>query len=424
MQRIAHPRDGLAAGAGASRPRRMAPLFSRVLRLQRTIGNRAVRQLIQRDIHPEDVASQLVGRRFRLTQDVGIGADMLRKGSIVEVRKWSNTDPLATVLRLPLGADNSYVTVPKKYLRPEEPAVAGMIQYDVGLEDVVRDYERGERKLGEEQSRKDGPREDEITRLEGLQRVRERRLNQRLIQQTMLNRFDASIKQWVDHYNAKLGYTGSRALDPNLVKAMLFQESQMGTEARPLQVSPAFPEVTTQFNIGQIIQSSAAPLLLMIREEEPALIKAYHLENIDKDMSAAQDELAKLKLLKAPNATQTARIKELEALSDKGEGEGWELFLWTYRAPGQTEGLLAAIVDFFDLPKSDRNYDYDFWIRVMVRWLFEKRKHVSDWTEAVRAFNGVGTKAREYRDEVTARLAAAKAAHASGRRYKADKIER
>ena len=314
--------------------------------------------------------------------------------------------------------------MPKKYLRPEEPAVAGIIQYDVGLEDVVRDYERGERKLGEEQSRKGGSREDEITRLEGLQRGRERRLNQRMIQQTMLNRFDPSIKKWVDHYNAKFGYTGNRALDPNLVKAMLFQESQMGTEARPLQVSPAFPEVTTQFNIGQIIQSSAAPLLLMIREEEPALIKAYHLENIDKDLSDAQDELAKLKQVKTPNPTQAARIKELEFLSDKGEGEGWEGFLWTYRAPGQSEGLLAAIVDFFDLPKSDRNYDYDFWIRVMVRWLFEKRKHVGDWTEAVRAFNGVGTKAREYRDEVTARLTAAKAAHAKGARYHADKIER
>ncbi|HYH90026.1 MAG TPA: hypothetical protein VEX67_12380 [Solirubrobacteraceae bacterium] len=119
----------------------------------------------------------------------------MRKDSIVEVRKWSNTDPLATVLRLPLGADNRNVTVPKKYLRPEEPAVAG------------------------------------------------------LIQQTMLNRFDPSIRKWVDHYNAKLGYTGDRALDPNLVEAMLFQESQMGTEAKPLQVTTTHPDVTTQLNV-------------------------------------------------------------------------------------------------------------------------------------------------------------------------------
>ena len=420
MRSRENPRGSAAADAGAGRPRLMRPLWSRVLRLQRTIGNRAVRQLIQRDIHPEDVASELVGRRFRVTQDVGT----LRQGSIVEVRKWSNTDPLATVLRLPPGADNRNVTVPKKYLRPEEPAVAGLIHYDVGLEDVVRDYERGERKLGEERSRKGGPRGDEITRLEGLQRGRERRLNQRLIQQTMLNRFDPSIRKWVDRYNAKLGYTGDRALDPNLVKAMLFQESQMGTEARPLQVTTTYPDVTTQFNIGQIIQSSAAPLLLLIREEEPELIKAYHLENIDKDLSAAQNELAVLKRVKTPNPTQTARLKELEFLSDKGEGQGWEGFLWTYRAPGQTEGLAAAIQDFFDRPKSDRNYDYDFWIQAMVRWLFEKRKHVSNWTEAVRAFNGVGPAARKYRDEVTGRLAAAQAAHAKGKRFLADKIER
>ena len=272
---------------------------------------------------------------------------------------------------------------------------------------MVKGYERGEQKLEAEKARKDGPRADEVTRLEGLQANRLKLLNTRLIQASMLNRFDASIKKWTDHYNTKFGFTGKKALDPDLVKAMIFEETQMGTSGQHLEVPPSHP-VKTRFNVGQMIDTSTAILLELIREDEPALITTYHLENIETDLSAAQIELRDLKKVKRPDATQTARIAQLETLSENY----WERFMWNYRATGQTIGFPEAVNDYFDLPagSTDRNYDYDFWIRASIVELFDKRKGVSSWAEAARAYNGAGPRARAYRDRVTARMDAAKAA--------------
>ena len=50
--------------------------------------------------------------------------------------------------------------------------------------------------------------------------------------------------------------------------------------------------------------------------------------------------------------------------------------------------------------------DYDFWIQATVRLLCLKRKGVSSWAEAARAFNGSGPDAETYKAEVTARMKA------------------
>jgi hypothetical protein len=273
---------------------------------------------------------------------------------------------------------------------------------------VVKDFDRGAAKIAAENARKDEPRADEVTRLEGLQTKRLKLLNRRLIQASMLNRFDASIKKWVDHYNTKFGFTGKKALDPDLMKAMIFEETQMGTSGQHLEVPPSHP-VKTRFNVGQMIDTSTMILLELIREDEPALIATYHLENIEKDLSAAQIELRDLKKVKSPDATQTARKAQLETLSENY----WERFMWSYRASGQTVGLREAVDDYFDLPagSTDRNYDYDFWIRASIVELFDKRKEVSTWEEAARVYNGAGPRARAYKARVTSRMAGAKAAH-------------
>jgi hypothetical protein len=398
--------SGSSATARAGQaPRRRAA--TGVLALQRAAGNRAVGRILQRAVQPEDVSSELVGRQFKLTQDVTIGGVTHKAGSLVEVSAWDNAKETATVIALPRAAANPTFEVPKNVIRPDDTAVAGIAPYDAGLDAVVKDFDRGAQKITAEKARKDGPRADEVTRLEGLQSTRLKLLNRRLIQASMLNRFDAGIKKWTDHYNTKFGFTGKKALDPNLVKAMIFEETQMGTSGQHLEVPPSHP-VKTRFNVGQMIDTSTMILLELIREDEPGLIATYHLENIEKDLSAAQIELRDLKKVKTPNATQTARKAQLETLS---EGY-WERFMWNYRAAGQTTGFPEAVNDYFDLPpgSTDRNFDYDFWVRASIVELFDKRKGVSSWAEAARAYNGAGARARAYKARVTARMAAAIAA--------------
>jgi hypothetical protein len=300
-----------------------------------------VRRLLQRDVHePADVGSEMVGRQFRLSQDVTVGGVVHKAGDTVQVSSWDNALGTVSVVALPLARANPTFDVPKKAIRPDEPVVAGVVPYDVGLDSVVKDYERGESKLAGERARKDGPRADEITRLEGLQATRLKHLNMRLIQGTMFNRFDQAIKTWTDHYNTKSGFTGSKAADPDMVKAMIFEESQMGSSGDHLDDPPTHP-VRTRFNIGQMIDTSSLIILELIREDEPGLVATYHLQDIEKDLIKAQSELARLKKLSKPDAAQKTRIGELEKLSE----QNWEPFMWAYMAPQLRLRLLGPGLD-------------------------------------------------------------------------------
>ena len=241
----------------------------------------------------------------------------------------------------------------------------------------------------------------------------------------MFNRFDASIKKWVDFYGTKLGFTGKKALDPEIVKSMLFEETQMGTEGAHLDV-PESNAIRTRFNIGQgPIDSGAITMVHILREEDPAFFARYKLEGIEKAMSDAQDELKRLKKLRTPNASEQARIADLTVGSGPGD-QNWETFLWNFKGPGATKTLFEAATEWLDAPAAAggpaRKFDYDFWIQAMVRLLFLKRKHASSWEDAVRRFNGGGTAAANYRKRVMKRLGKVKAAGKAGKPYTADKI--
>ena len=238
----------------------------------------------------------------------------------------------------------------------------------------------------------------------------------------MFNRFDPSIKKWVDHYNAKFGFTGNKALDPEIVKSMLYKETQMGTEGAHLDV-PASNAIRTRFNIGQgPIDSGAITMVHILREQEPALFTAEKLDGIEQAMSDAQDELERLNKLKTPDATQKARIDHLKWASGPGKG-GWENFLWTFKGPGGTKTLFEVASAWLDAPAgTPRKFDYDFWIKAMIRLLFLKRKHTRSWAAAVQAFNGIGDDAVNYRKNVMNRLEKVKAAAKAGKPYSADKI--
>jgi hypothetical protein len=387
---------GAPARAGARTPddalEQPASPAATLIQLQRSAGNRAVTAavgVLQRKVDPEDVAAEMVGRSFELGEEVTSGATKLAAGERVTVVSWSNA---ATVVRV-RSAAGVEVDVPKKLLKPVGSGVAGIAPYGVGLGKVVGDFERGEQAIEKEKARKGGARAKELLRLQGLQANRERLLNRRLIQAAMMNRFDGSIRTWVDYYNQVHGYTKvlgqaeKGSLDPNLVKAMIFQETQMGTSGEHL-ADPAEtdPKVKTRQNLGQVIDSSAAALLLMIKEEEPGLITKHGLQNLQRDAAASGDA---------------------------------ESHMW-----GEP-GFVAAVTEYFaDVAAGspEKNVDYDFWIKAAVRWLFLKRKSVGSWKEAVRAYNGGGQRARDYRDAVTRRAAEAVTQEKAGKEFVPDRL--
>lgn len=389
-----------AVPVGHAAPPRRSPVptgapFSRgnLLRLQSEAGNRAVADtVVQRRITPEDLAGQMTGTRLVLSGAFTAGSAQLVAGQQVVVVAWVNGSTTVRV-RVPAPAANSgtEADVPKKLVHAASSPVAGVGQYGTGLDQVVRDFERGEQAIAAENAHRGGARAAVLARLETLQRNRERLLNRRLIQGSMLNRFDQSISTWVHHYNQAFGFTqavgAKKALDPNLVKSMVFQETQMGTAGEHLEdASEHDPKVKTRQNLGQMIDSSAAALLLMIKEEKPALITKHHLENLEGAAAAS------------------------------GHAEN---FMWG------DAGFAAAVTEYFkDVPAGapEKNVDYDFWVHAAVRWLFKKRSSAHSWEDAIRAYNGGGTRARHYRDEVVARAQAAAQGQQSGKGFTPDRL--
>ena len=328
----------------------------------------------------------MTGTTFQVSRALTIGTVSLRVGDAVSVVTWDNA--LSTVevkVAAPHASAGTTIDVPKKALRSSTPPVSGVAQYDVGLVKVVGDFERGERALSDEQGRRGGGRAAVVAELERLQANRQRLLNKRLIQSSMLNRFDASIRRWVDHYNALFNFDGSSGkmpLDPNLVKSMIFQESQMGTAGEHLEdPAESDPKVKTRHNIGQMIDSSAAAMLTLIKEEQPTLVAKYGIQNLERDSHAAANA---------------------------------EEFMWA------DAGFAAAVTEFFaTVPPGSpsKNVDYDFWVHAAIRWLFSKRRSRKSWKAAIRAYNGGGARADHYRDAVLARARDASRAGRAGKTF-------
>jgi hypothetical protein len=232
----------------------------------------------------------------------------------------------------------------------------------------------------------------------------------------MFNRFDPLIRQWTDHYNVQFGFTEPERLDANLVKSMLFQESQMGTAGENMMpVPPSAISRKSRFNVGQVIDTSGPALTIMMTEIDPALIARHHLTNLRRDMRIAQRRLEVLTHM--PHRTP-AEEAELAALRTQSQPSGsWENFFWSYQAPASPTTFADAVLEFFTPAPGgvSRQMDYEFWIRTAIRWLFEKRQNVSTWAEAVRAYNGSGGRAQRYRNAVTGRSRAAVEAERAGR---------
>jgi hypothetical protein len=373
---------------------------------------------IQRKVSPEDVSSEMIGQTFELTGPVVQGGTTLGVGTVVTATSWVNTSETAVVTAA--GVPGSF-PVAKSSLKPHKTPVAGIDQYASGVSAQAATVNRGEKEVAQWVAKKGQFKtpaaiaefEKERTRREGLLATRRQLLNRRLIQETMFNRFDATIKSEVDNANKAHGLTGKNALDPNLVKAQLFEESQLGTSGHHLELPPVSHPVKTRFNLGQVIDSSGMALLNLLEAEHPDIVKTFSLGGLRKDLAAAQAELAGLRTKKTRTAAEDARLVSLEGLS----GQNWETLIWRYKASGASFGFADAVNSFFAQTTPGRNVDYDFWIHVAVSWLFEKHRSGMSWPDAIKAYNGSGARANHYRDAIVNRAAAAKKAAATGRDF-------
>ena len=126
------------------------------------------------------------------------------------------------------------------------------------------------------------------------------------------------------------------------------------------------------------------------------LAAKYKINEVRKNLYKAQKELKELK--KKASLTSKEKLKLAELNRRSGNGKTWDYFYWT------DNRFYNAWKEFNKQPASEnRNVDYDFWIRTGIRWLFEKRKSVKDWADAIRAYNGSGATAQNYKKNVIER---------------------
>ena len=366
---------------------------------------------------PEDVADEMVGRTFELRSDVTIMGTPLPAGTQVTVTIWPNAASTVTVSAVGVAAP---FLMPKTLLVPTRTPVAGVDPYSAGASNQSASVRKNEKQLADwmaQQAEFTSPTqvaafEKERLRLEDLLAKRHEILNRRLIQESMFNRFDATIKSEVDALNTAHGFTGAAALNPNLVKSLLFEESQLGTAGRHLEVPPTHP-VKTRFNLGQVVDSSALALLTLMESEQPALMTAFALGALRTELSAAQQEKVDLDKKAFRTAAEDARLATLDAQAV----QNWETFIWGYRNSASAVGFAEAVSALFSATAPPRNDDYAFWIHLAVVWLFDKHRPGMTWTDTIRAYNGSGDKARHYRDAVVARASAARTTTAAGKEF-------
>lgn len=376
---------------------------------------------VQRKIVPEDVALEMIGREFELTAAFSAFGAKLKPGDKVTVLSWVNASETVSVFG---GGALVPFMVPKKLLKPVRTAATGVAPYSAGVAGQAAVVEKSEKELAawvaKESSFKTKKAvalfKAERKRLEGLLSTKRSVLNKKLIQETMFNRFDGIIKKEVNAANKAHGLSGKTALDPNLFKSMLFQETQLGTAGTHLEVPPSHP-VKSRFNLGQVIDSSGMALLTLLEKEQPGLIAAT-LPTMRKDLTDAQAERTKLKKKSTLTSAEQVRLAELDGLAT----QNWEVFIWRYTSPGVPFRFADVVNAFFSSSSPALNLDYEFWIHMAVMWLFEKHTPGRSWPETIRAYNGSGARARHYRDAIAKRAKDAAAAEKAGKDFIPGKI--
>ncbi len=332
---------------------------------------------IQR-LSADDVTGEMIGRTFQLVEDLG----GIKKGTKIVILDWEDNKSQAYGYYINDKGSKIKTMINKHILEPVYNKEGGVSKYEVGLGGQKSAVKKSQQKIDDWKAKEGEYKKnkqlwkDELTRLESLHVKREKLMSQMLVRETMYNRFDADIKTWVDFYNKK--YAPKTKLSYNIVKSILFQETRMGTSGEHLEKPPydyasgKKHPIRSRFNLGQVIDSYGPQQYLMIKEMAPAIYKKYGFDKFEKGAKwkgMTNEEWADEGILTA--------AKEFSKLKDKGEN------------------LMGNKGDLF--------FDYGFWIRATVRWLFEKYFITKNWEEAVRAYNGSGKRAENYKKAVTTR---------------------
>jgi Domain of unknown function (DUF4157) len=358
-------------------------------------------QPVQLAITMDDLAPEMVGTLFRMRTTQGSPPNEIPAGTFVTIVDWGAGNT-ARIERRTMGV-STVLDVPKLALEPVHRGAVGVRQYNVGLASQQQSVQRGQAGVEEQRAvvagwkaqeadhsathdqwaASLGKLEVEAKRREGLQANRENLLNQMLVRETMYNRFDYHIAHWVEHYNTTLH--PATKLNPNVVKSMLFEESGMGTQGVHLQPQPyswADPvrnPIHSRFNIGQAIDSAGPQQLIMIKEMAPKIFEDYKLADLEAETRARI--MSESDYVAWRNGDFKMAVMEFFSARDQ----------WDRNLMGNTG--------------KDLGEDYEFWIRTAVRWLFYKYLSLPtpDWAEAVRAYNGSGLKAQNYKARVMGR---------------------
>ncbi len=342
--------------------------------LSHTIQQKSMNHTTIQRFGVDDVFDEMKGKAFELVDDFG----GIKKGTKIIIADWKGNASQAYGYYNKEGK-KIYTSIEKYLLKPVFSKTAGLTKYEVGLDKQRSTVKKSQLKLEEwkkqeakyKRNRKTW--EAELKRLEDLHTKRESTMSRMLIRETMYNRFDADIVKWVDHYNTL--NAPKTKLQYKVVKSILFQETRMGTSGQHLKKPPyEYNGIKSQYNLGQVIDSSGPQQYLMIKEMAPSIYKKYGFDKFEKK--------AKWKGMSGAewwgNEKFTKAIKEFSEWKDKGG-----------------DSLMGN--------KKDLYLDYEFWIRATVKWLFYKYARTKDWSKAVKAFNGRGSAAENYKKKVLER---------------------
>jgi hypothetical protein len=365
-------------------------------------------------IQPIDVAPDMVMERFELRVDHQVGGKTLPTGSVVRALDWTLGAPTVKV-----ALDTTPSTqfdVPKWKLRPIAAREKGVTLYfpkttvDEQAETVrqreadLANWDKDEKKYAKkhkywEEQRNGTAKEDGLVQksqksLAGLDVA--------MIQQLRYNLFDSMIVAEVDAANKK--FKRADPLDPNLVKSIIFRETQMGT-------SGSFVEDTTtddlghavinHWNITQAIDSSGTQYARVLPLEFPVIAKKWKVDNLIHDERAAQSELDGYEKKPPTDATKKARHDELDrrfyadAAAKTAKKRDSERYFW------MEPGFFPALQEVWATSTPALNKTYQHWIHMLVVELFDKRERATDWEDAVEKYNG---RSPHYREEVVERF--------------------
>jgi len=327
----------------------------------------------------DDVTQEMVGKKFELVDSY----NSIPKGTIITITNWNGINKNATGKWSKKDKTVATSTFSKSLLKPVYSATAGISKYEVGIEKQRSTLKSSKGKVDtwkkreKEYSKNRSLWEAELKRLEGLHTKRETRMSRMLVRESMYNRFDADIKKWVDFYNNK--YKPSKKLDPNIVKSIIFIETRMGTSRIHLEKPPynyhGNPHpIKSRFNLGQVIDSFGPQQFLMIKEMAPSIYTSYGFNNYEKN--------AKWKGMTVSEWSNNNFFNAIKTFSTFKNTNG--------------KNLKGNNTDLF--------LDYEFWIRATVKWLFEKYFATKNWNSAIKAYNGAGKKADNYKKDVLTRV--------------------